>query len=326
MHRDTFKYCLMENKKKIKIGVIINENDYHVSAELPAEEADKLLALYKEACETVLQGIEDEDQYLTFDPWMKAKDAALYEHALRAFHEEFSIQLGESYIDDKEHIDNCLDVHTPESFDDCYYLEVTNDIKFDYFVEQENNHLKIKRMEFFKTAIAEAINVLALAYININERDPKSIYAKKLKESINRLLYKYTDTITISASDDAREKYPDLDLPSITPNQRNHVSDLIFEHVIPLEVVAQNIFKVVTAARNNNSSAIEDIKKILDQTKVAWITKDEDGKLNSEGLKCKMSLDDPNNMSDPLARYNAIGIKLACLTASGNCTTSVNNK
>lgn len=125
----------MENKKKIKIGVIINENDCHVSAELPAEEADKLLALYKEACETVLQGIEDEDQYLTFDPWLKAQDAELYEHALRAFNEEFSFQLGESYIDDKEHIDNCLDVHTPESFDDCYYLEDTNDIKFDYFVE-----------------------------------------------------------------------------------------------------------------------------------------------------------------------------------------------
>lgn len=325
MHRDTFKYCLMENKKKIKIGVIINENDCHVSAELPAEEADKLLAFYKVACETVLQGIEDEDQYLTFDPWLKVKDADLYDLALRAFNEEFSFQLGESYIDDKEHIDNCLDVHTPESFDDCYYLEDTNDIKFDYFVEQENNHLKIKRMEFFKTAIAEAINVLALAYININ---PKSIYAKKLKESINRLLYKYTDTITISASEAAKEEYPNFDLPSITPNQRKKVSDLIFEHVIPLEVVAQNIFDVVTAARNNNSSAIEDIKNILGQTKVAWITKEEDGRLNREGLKCKMSLDDPNNMSDPLARYNAkaVGIKLACLTASGNCTTSVNNK
>lgn len=129
----TFNYYLMGNIKKIKIGVIINENDYQVQAELPVEEADKLLALYKEACDTVLQGIEDEDQYLTFDPWLKAKDADLYEHALRAFHEKFSIQLGESYVDDKEHIDNCLDVHTPQSLDDCYYLEDSNDIKFDYF-------------------------------------------------------------------------------------------------------------------------------------------------------------------------------------------------
>lgn len=302
LHHQTLKYCLMENKKKIKIGVIINENDYHVSAELPAEKADKLLAFYKEACETVLQGIEDEDQYLTFDPWLKVKDADLYDLALRAFNEEFSFQLGESYIDDKEHIDNCLDVHTPESFDDCYYLEVTNDIKFDYFVEQENNH--------FKTAIAEAINVLASAYID--ENNP--IYAKKLKESINRLLYKYTDTIRRSASEaackKAKEKYQVLDLPSITPSQRKKVQDLIFEHVIPLEVVAQNIFKVVTAARNNNSSAIEDIKEILDQTKVAWITKKEDQKLNEKGLKAKMPGNNPNDMSNPLARYKKARIRL----------------
>lgn len=172
----------------------------------------------------------------------------------------------------------------------------------------------------FKTAIAEAINVLASAYID--ENNP--IYAKKLKESINRLLYKYTDTIGRSVSEEAKKTYPDLDLPSITPNQRKNVPLLIFEHVIPLEVVAQNIFDVVKAAVY--SSAIKDIENILDKTMVAWITKDENGILNSEGLKCKMSLDDPNNMSDPLARYKAVGIKLACLTASGNCTTSVNNK
>lgn len=52
MHRDTFKYCLMENKKKIKIGVIINENDYHVSAELPAEEARYNAIGIKLACLT----------------------------------------------------------------------------------------------------------------------------------------------------------------------------------------------------------------------------------------------------------------------------------
>lgn len=159
----------------------------------------------------------------------------------------------------------------------------------------------------FKTAIAEAINVLALAY---NERDPKSIEARKLNESINRLLYKYTDTIKISVSDEAKKKYPNLNLTSITPAQRTKVPKLKFEHVIPLKVVAQNIFDVVTAAVNNNSSAIEEIKNILDQTKVAWITKDEDQELNDAGLKAKMPGDNPNDMRDPLARYNAVGIKL----------------
>lgn len=42
----------MENKKKIKIGVIINENDYHVSAELPAEEARYNAIGIKLACLT----------------------------------------------------------------------------------------------------------------------------------------------------------------------------------------------------------------------------------------------------------------------------------
>lgn len=125
----------MDNIKKIKIGVIINENDYQVQAELPTEEADKLLVLYKEACDTVLKGIEDEDQYLTFDPWLKAKDAELYEHALSAFHEAFSLQLGESYAEERENIDKYLDVHAPQSVDDGYYLEDSNDIKFEYFCE-----------------------------------------------------------------------------------------------------------------------------------------------------------------------------------------------
>lgn len=151
----------------------------------------------------------------------------------------------------------------------------------------------------FKTAIAEAIYVLASAYIN--EDNP--IYAKKLKESINRLLYKYTDTIDRSASVMAQQIYPDLDLTSITPAQRTKVPKLKFEHVIPLEVVAQNIFDVV-----NNSSAIDDIKNILDHTMVAWITKNEDSNLNAAGLKAKMPGNDPNDMSNPLARYNAVGI------------------
>lgn len=157
----------------------------------------------------------------------------------------------------------------------------------------------------FKTAIAEAIYVLASAYIN--ENNP--IYKKKLKESINRLLYKYTDTIGRLASVMARQVYPNLNLTSITPAQRTKVPDLKFEHVIPLEVVAQNIFDAVTVAKNK-TNAIKDIKNILEQTKVAWITKVEDSNLNAAGLKAKMPGDNPNDMSNPLARYKAVGITL----------------
>ena len=59
----------------------------------------------------------------------------LCDHALRAFHEAFSLQLGESYAEERENIDKYLDVHAPQSVDDSYYLEDSNDIKFDCFEE-----------------------------------------------------------------------------------------------------------------------------------------------------------------------------------------------
>lgn len=157
----------------------------------------------------------------------------------------------------------------------------------------------------FKTAIAEAIYVLASAYIN----EDSPIYKRKLNESINRLLYKYTDTIDKSVSDEVKKKNLELDLAKITPNKKTKKQKLKFEHVIPLKVVAKNIFDVVRKAENK-TNAIKDIKNILDQTKVAWITEDEDQELNDAGLKAKMPGDNPNDMRDPLARYNAVGITI----------------
>lgn len=118
------------NRKRILFGVVINDNGYEMSVTIPSDDADKLLALYQQARETVLQGIDDEDQYLTFDPWFKAQDAELYDRALCAYHEEFSLYLAVVYHEEGEIIDQFLDVESDE-FGWC--LSDSNDIKFDFF-------------------------------------------------------------------------------------------------------------------------------------------------------------------------------------------------
>ena len=118
--------------KNIKIGVVINGNDGSVVATMPSNEAETLLALYDKARKTVLQGIEDEDQYLTFDPWLKEQNADLYEKAMNEFISGFNFSLLEP-----------KDEWEWEQLEKCYKLEwgmeghcladEGNEIFIDYF-------------------------------------------------------------------------------------------------------------------------------------------------------------------------------------------------
>ena len=117
----------------ITIGVVINNNYVQVVAQMDAADALRLLELIKQAEDTVLKSIPDDDRHLTFDPWLKVQDPKLYERTLAAFHKAFSIRLGESYAADKELYDQTMNVHVPCAVDDGYYLEDSNDVKFDSF-------------------------------------------------------------------------------------------------------------------------------------------------------------------------------------------------
>lgn len=117
----------------ITFGVIINNNDEQIKVEMDAADALRLIELFNQAETTVLKSVPDEDRHLAFDPWLKAQDPMLYKKALEAFHIAFSIRLGESYVEKKELYDQTMDIHVPCAFDDSYYLEDSNDVRFNYF-------------------------------------------------------------------------------------------------------------------------------------------------------------------------------------------------
>lgn len=88
--------------KKISISVIVNGNQECADIDLKEAEAEEFLALCKKAKESILMGVEEEDQYRIFDPWLKEQNAALYEKVMDAFLSDFNVNLGHRLIDDKE--------------------------------------------------------------------------------------------------------------------------------------------------------------------------------------------------------------------------------
>lgn len=115
--------------KEIGIGVMINDNDDGAAAMMPAAEVDELVALYNKALETILVGIEEEDHHLTFDPWLKEQNPALYDKAMKAFMEEYSTRMSSEPMDDDEW--EMANKYAPLSRDiDGVYLDDSNDVKF----------------------------------------------------------------------------------------------------------------------------------------------------------------------------------------------------
>lgn len=115
--------------KKIVIGVMINDNDAGEVATMPAAEVDELVALYNKALETILVDIEEEDHHLTFDPWLKEQNPALYDKAMKAFMEEYNIRMSSEPMDDGEwETANKYASHYRDI--DGVYLDDSNDVKF----------------------------------------------------------------------------------------------------------------------------------------------------------------------------------------------------
>lgn len=115
--------------KEIGIGVMINDNDAGEVAMMPAAEVDELVALYNKALETILVGIEEEDHHLTFDPWLKEQNPALYDKVMKAFMEEYSTRMSSEPMDgDEWEMANKYASHYRDI--DGVYLDESNDVKF----------------------------------------------------------------------------------------------------------------------------------------------------------------------------------------------------
>ena len=71
--------------KEINVEIYINWDNDGVTVKFSDEEAEKLLALWKEAQDTILHDVEEEDYWEKFDP---------YEKIMKAYHEEFWERMG----------------------------------------------------------------------------------------------------------------------------------------------------------------------------------------------------------------------------------------
>lgn len=115
--------------KEIGIGVMINDNDAGEVAMMPAAEVDELVALYNKALQTILVGIEEEDHHLTFDPWLKEQNPALYDKAMKAFMEKYSTRMSSETMDgDEWEMANKYASHYRDI--DGVHLDDSNDVKF----------------------------------------------------------------------------------------------------------------------------------------------------------------------------------------------------
>ena len=79
--------------KEIGVEVLLNENYEGEEITLSDEDADKLLALWQEALDTILKDMEDEDYWEKFDPWLKEKDAKLYDKVIKGYCEAFGTRM-----------------------------------------------------------------------------------------------------------------------------------------------------------------------------------------------------------------------------------------
>ena len=79
--------------KEIEVEIYLNGTNEGATANLSDEEAERLLALWKEAQDTILCNVEEDEYWEKFDPWLKAKAPDLYEKIMDAFYQETSERL-----------------------------------------------------------------------------------------------------------------------------------------------------------------------------------------------------------------------------------------
>ena len=79
--------------KEIDAEIYLNGNNDGATVKLSDEEAEKLLALWQEAQDTILKDMEEEDYWEKFDPWLNEKTPDLYEKIMKAYYQETSERL-----------------------------------------------------------------------------------------------------------------------------------------------------------------------------------------------------------------------------------------
>ena len=109
--------------KEINVEIYINWDNNGATVKFSDEEADKLLALWKEAQGTILHDVEEEDYWEKFDPWLQEKAPDLYEKIMKAYYEEFWERRGcyTSGSDDDDFVSISCDI-------DGMYLDDSNKI------------------------------------------------------------------------------------------------------------------------------------------------------------------------------------------------------
>lgn len=108
--------------KEIGVEVLLNENYEGEKITLSDEDADKLLALWQEAQNTILKDMEDEDYWQKFDPWLKEKDAKLYDKVIKSYCEAFGTRMcSEPWDGDDGFVSMSRDI-------DGVYLDDSNEI------------------------------------------------------------------------------------------------------------------------------------------------------------------------------------------------------
>ena len=79
--------------KEINAEIYLNGNNDGTTVTFSDREAEKLLALWKEAQDTILHDVEEEDYWEKFDPWLQEKAPDLYEKIMKAFYEDLAERL-----------------------------------------------------------------------------------------------------------------------------------------------------------------------------------------------------------------------------------------
>lgn len=97
--------------KEINAEIYLNGNNDGTTVKLSDEEAENLLTLWKEAQDTILKGMEEEDYWEKFDPWLKEKVPNLHEKIMDAYYQETSERLSiGGWVESDEFMSVCHDI------------------------------------------------------------------------------------------------------------------------------------------------------------------------------------------------------------------------
>lgn len=97
--------------KEINAEIYLNGNNDGTTVTLSDREAEKLLALWKEAQDTILKDMEEEDYWEKFDLWLKEKSPNLHEKIMDAYYQETSERLSVGdWAESNEFMSVCHDI------------------------------------------------------------------------------------------------------------------------------------------------------------------------------------------------------------------------